>query len=361
MKHFLFAIVVVMSLGHSVIGRAEPDLLTAAQPGYAWSFPADHGAHQSFETEWWYFTGQLFREGAVPFQAAPSFGFQLTFFRRSKIVNGAIVSEMLAHGALTDIRDGKTYLATRPGGAMLGIAGARVGGLDVWSGEWFAVDRESSLRLSFDLPGGSQAIRVQLQVDDVGSPWFQGDRGYSRKGACQTCASNYYSIPRLNLVGEVTVGERTESVRGLGWMDHEFMTNTLAADQVGWDWMGLMFKDGREVMVFRLRDSQGGTSYMSGALRHAGVERALSAGEFSLEPVGDPVGVESGARYPLAWRVRVPEGGIDVVVKARVSQCEIGERGSASTPRYWEGPVAANDESVIGYLEMTGYAGRVKM
>jgi hypothetical protein len=41
--------------------------------------------------------------------------------------------------------------------------------------------------------------------------------------------------------------------------------------------------------------------------------------------------------------------------------CEVGEGGTAVEPRYWEGPVAADDEGVIGYLEMTGYAGRVAL
>jgi predicted secreted hydrolase len=362
MRHFFFALIVVMCAGISSQAVAEPSgVLASAQPGYSWSFPADHGAHESFETEWWYFTGQLFVDGDTPFRDAARYGFQLTFFRRSTIVNGAITSDLLAHAALTDIREGKTYLATRQGGALLGMAGVRTNGLDVWSGEWIAVAQDKGLQLRFDLPGGERPLRVSLHVEDFSAVWLQGDRGYSRKGACATCASNYYSIPRLNLGGEVVDDEGTHAVRGLGWMDHEFMTNTLDADQVGWDWMGLMFRDGRELMVFRLRDARGGTSYMSGTLRLGSVERMLSRDDFSIEPVGEGVKVASGARYPLAWRVRVPKHNVDTVVRARVPQCEIGESASALAPRYWEGPVASADESALGYLEMTGYAGKVQL
>ena len=41
----------------------------------ALAFPRDHGAHLSARIEWWYATGWLGTE------AAPTHGFQLTFFR----------------------------------------------------------------------------------------------------------------------------------------------------------------------------------------------------------------------------------------------------------------------------------------
>ena len=41
-----------------------------------WLFPADHGAHPEFKTEWWYFTGNLTD------QEGKRYGYQLTFFRQ---------------------------------------------------------------------------------------------------------------------------------------------------------------------------------------------------------------------------------------------------------------------------------------
>jgi predicted secreted hydrolase len=64
--------------------------------------------------------------------------------------------------------------------------------------------------------------------------------------------------------------------------------------------------------------------------------------------------------------VQIPSEGIDVTLSARVSDCEVGVRDGNSSQSsekgkitYWEGPVASRDESVLGYLEMTGYAGDV--
>jgi predicted secreted hydrolase len=69
----------------------------------------------------------------------------------------------------------------------------------------------------------------------------------------------------------------------------------------------------------------------------------------------------------VSWRIEIPSESIDTVVRARVQRCEVGgtmndiknSKDSTEVLRYWEGPVASEDESVVGYLEMTGYAGAV--
>ena len=327
---------------------------------YQWSFPRDHGAHEAFQTEWWYYTGHLFAETAQPFRDQPLYGFQLTFFRRSDSPGQQSTNEYLAHAALTDIRAGTTTFAVRAGGALLGAAGASKQTLEVWSGDWLAelINDLQILRFS---PSKAEETRVRLSGEVSAPPWLQGEQGFSRKGSCETCASQYYSIPRIPIAGEVRTPSGIRSVRGLGWMDHEFMSNTLSEDQVGWDWLGLMLRDGRSLTVFRLRDSKGGTSFASASLLQSGSSELLSAQEVTLTPQDEWQSPATGARYPLTWRVQIPSRGIDLTVKARVAASEIGEGESNPAPRYWEGPVATSDESAIGYLEMTGYADRVKL
>jgi predicted secreted hydrolase len=150
-------------------------------------------------------------------------------------------------------------------------------------------------------------------------------------------------------------------VTGLAWMDHEFMSNTLAPDQVGWDWMGLMLKDGRNLTVFRLRSVDGKTSYASATIQKEGHSVIARGDEVKLTPGNVWVSPLTGGRYPLEWRVEIPSHGIDLVVKARVKACEVGEGASELEPRYWEGPVVADGENAIGYLEMTGYVGKVTL
>src|SRR5216684_8871418 len=47
-----------------------------ALPGYRYKFPRDHFTHPDFQTEWWYYTGN------VKSANWHRFGFELTFFRQ---------------------------------------------------------------------------------------------------------------------------------------------------------------------------------------------------------------------------------------------------------------------------------------
>ena len=72
-----------------------------AAPGYKYSFPRDNFSHPEFQTEWWYYTGNL--------KAADghAFGFQVTFFRQGVQRTPAqdsswVVDDLyLAHAALS--------------------------------------------------------------------------------------------------------------------------------------------------------------------------------------------------------------------------------------------------------------------
>ena len=331
-----------------------------AQPGYQWSFPKDHSFHEGFQTEWWYYTGHLWSAGSEPFRDAPLYGFQLTFFRRQGDPGNKASDEFLAHAALTDLHSGETKFSSRKGGALLGVAGASPEALEVWSGDWLAelVGKTHVLRFSTG-PTASQQVRLLGTVES--SPWLQGDRGFSKKGACDTCASHYYSVARIPLSGEVRRGNGVTAVTGIGWMDHEFMSNALAPDQVGWDWMGLMLRDGRSLTVFRLRKQDGSSSFVSANILTNGRAESIPSEQITLTPTNYWTSSDSKGRYPLSWRVEIPGKGIDVVVNARTQRCEIGGGASELEPRYWEGPVASTDESVLGYLEMTGYAEKVRL
>lgn len=337
------------------VAHAEP--FRRAEPGHVWSFPRDHGRHSDFQTEWWYYTGQLFDSERDIFQARPRYGFQLTFFRRATSVDGKSKDQFMAHAVVADLRKGKTLWSSRLGGAELGLSGASQSFLRVWSGDWTIDTIGADQFLRFSVTDKDEEISVRLNVRDIQAPWLQGQNGWSQKANCSGCASQYYSLPRLPIVGEVIRGESSETLRGLGWMDHEFMTNSLADTQVGWDWMGLMLKDGRSLMVYRLRREDGSLDFAAGAIRSTDGEKVLRQGDFSITPLKTWKSSTSKAEYPIAWRVEVPSEGIQVVLTARVADCELGE---ANQTRYWEGPVASEGEDVLGYLEMTGYSGRVK-
>ena len=53
------------------------------------------------------------------------------------------------------------------------------------------------------------------------------------------------------------MGGQQFAVSGLSWFDHEWATNQLAANQVGWDWFGLQLDDGSDLMLIHFRTKDG--------------------------------------------------------------------------------------------------------
>ena len=99
-------------------------------------------------------------------------------------------------------------------------------------------------------------------------------------------------------------------------MDHEFGSDELQTDQRGWDWYALQLDDGRELMLYVLRQKDGGiTPQSSGSLvARNGRVRHLRLGDFQTQALGTWKSPASGAVYPSGWRVRVPSEGLDVTI-----------------------------------------------
>jgi predicted secreted hydrolase len=166
--------------------------------------------------------------------------------------------------------------------------------------------------------------------------------------------------------GTLTIDGRAVEVTGQSWMDHEFGTSFLEDVQAGWDWFSIQLDDGRDLMIFQIRQADGSVDPRSsgtlvepdGTLTPVTVE-----GAFRLEPGRAWLSGASGGRYPVEWRVVVPGAALDLVVTAVLDDQEL----RAAQPEgltYWEGAVDARGRvqgravTGRGYLEMTGYAGR---
>ncbi len=356
-----------------------------ALPGRTLQFPRDHGNHPTFETEWWYFTGHLFDEQGQPFKDASRQGFQLTFFRRAKKAeeqspnSGDAASwnqVYLAHAALSDFVRPQFLFSKRISSGALGVAGAASFGLKAWNRDWKAEMMGDSVVLEFSLPAKENEGKapetkesepeVRLVGKIIEAPVLQGEAGLSKKGVCEGCASFYYSVPRLELTGHIRRGESISKVHGIGWMDHEFMSNALGKDQVGWDWFSLNTKDGASVMLFQLRNKKGDIDFSSGTLVRRIPGRAdlqvsmLKPEDFSIDVLSTWESAKSKGRYPSHWRVRVPKAELDVEILPKLADQELVSKGGAvGDVAYWEGAVSSSDNAVIGYVEMTGYAGEM--
>jgi len=341
-----------------------------ATPGRLLRLPEDHVSHPEYRLEWWYYTGN------VDAPDGRRFGYQLTFFRVGvdpaprNPSRWAVRDLFMAHLAVTDVNGGRYRFAERVNRAGPGLAGAATDAYRVWNEEWSATLEDGRHRLR----ASDGDIGVDLVLDE-GKPMVrEGADGYSRKGADPGNASYYYSLTRMPTRGTLTVGGRAVAVTGASWMDHEFGTTFLEPGQQGWDWMSMQLNDGRELMVYRFRRSDGSTDpYSSGTLVEpdgravpvvlsAVPERPSALVGLSLVPGRAWRSASSGAEYPVDWRVRIPGAAADLRVTAVLDNQELRTAESTGIT-YWEGAVnvrgTLRGHAVTGrgYLEMTGYAG----
>lgn len=362
-----------------------------ARADYAWDFPRDHWARDGYKTEWWYFTGHLEAD------SGERFGYQFTFFRvgllkeRPDVVSDWGAKDLImGHAALSPLpaRGGAGEPAyakatARQAGSwgeraepkhrfseLLYRAVPLLGGFGDYPDERIAWSRgPAGTAGTWELKWNGEAFDFSAVDDELGFAFdletrpakpmiFQGPNGFSQKSETSSAASQYYSFTRLTTSGSVTLDGQTYTVSGQSWMDKEFFTNTMTAEQVGWDWFSLQLDDGRELMLYILRDAEGRLNYARGTLVLADRQTEyLSQTQFTIES-GDTWASPSGDRYPVSWSVQVSEKGLRLNVEAQAEDQENRSR-LIPTLRYWEGAVnvlGPDGERIgVGFVEMTGY------
>ncbi len=325
------------------------------------AFPRDHGAHPDFRTEWWYVTGH------VAAQDGREFGFQVTFFRSrvdaTQAMRSAFAARQLvfAHAAVTDVRGRRLWHDQRIARAGFGIAQAAEDDTGLRLQDWSLV-REPGGRYAARLPAGE--FTLELSFTPTQPLLLQGRAGLSRKGPQEAQASYYYSQPQLAVQGRLRLQqEREQAVTGRAWLDHEWSQELLHPEAVGWDWIGMNLDDGSALTAFRLRRADGSAMWDGGSFRAPGREPyAFGHGETEFREQRRWTSPLSRASYPVEWVVRTPAD--FYTVRAVVDNQELDSRASTGAI-YWEGLSDLWDSNGRragrGYLEMTGYAQRLRL
>ena len=339
---------------------AGAPLWKEAVAGYRFEFPRDHASHPDYKIEWWYYTGNLeTAEGR-------RFGYQVTFFRVGVDPSPANPSRwalrdlFMTHLAVSDPAGRRYRFDERLSRGGPGLAGAETTTYRVWNEDWTASLDANGRHI---IRAANQASGVDLVLDRGKPPVVNGVNGISQKGAQAGNASHYYSLTRMPTRGSLTIDGERFDVTGVSWMDHEFGTSFLEPEQQGWDWLSIQLDDGRDLMLYQLRRSDGSRDPRSSGtlVDRTGRTRHLAAGDFTLAPAGPGVRAPSGATYPVGWRIQIPAEHLALDVTTPLENQELSTKGAGVS--YWEGVIdvrgAARGAPIAGrgYLEMTGYKG----
>lgn len=338
-----------------------------ALPAKTLEFPRDHSSHPELRTEWWYLTGYADTGTA---DKPRLLGYQITFFRSridaAQSLNSRFAAKQLlfAHAALTDVAAQKHLHDQRIARAGFGIAGAAELTTDVKLRDW-------SLKRQTDGSYTSRITAKDFQFDLQFIPsqrvLLQGNNGLSRKGPDEKQASYYYSQPQLKASGSIThAGKSIPIQQGFAWLDHEWSEEILHPEAVGWDWIGMNLFDGSSLTAFQLRKSDGSALWAGGSHRDAASTSIFKPSDVSFKAgeSADAVWISpnSAGRYPVQWQVATSRGAF--TVRTLMNAQELDSRSSAGTV-YWEGLADLLDAQGKpigrGYLEMTGYAGRLQI
>ena len=335
-----------------------------AKPGWRYEFPRDHYLHEQFKTEWWYFTGNLADA------SGRRFGYQLTLFRhgirhpseRSAELSRFVVGDLkFAHFTVTDVAAGEFVFDQKASRGAFGEAGFSDGERIAWNGSWTVrLDPAGVFRISAD----NDRAAIRLRLESTKPPVIHGTDGISRKAAGEGNASHYYSLTRLTTSGDLRMGERAFEVRGESWFDREWATSQLAEGQVGWDWLSLHLDDGSELMLYQMRLENGTADPNSSGTFVAtdGTATHIERRSYQMTPTRTWKSKRTGAVYPVAWAVDLPELRMQLTVTAVLDDQEL----ALQPLMYWEGAVdvkGTRDGRPItgrGYLELTGYAGPLR-
>lgn len=344
----------------SLIVQAEtPSGFQRAEGPREWNFPTDYGPHPDYQTEWWYYTGNLESETGA------RFGYQLTIFRRALLPKEertkrkspwATDQVYMAHFALSDIASREHVAFERFARGAAGLAGAQSDPYQVWLENWQVVQIDEN---HYRLIARQDDISLDLILEDIKGPVLHGDQGYSQKGPHKGNASYYHSQTRLKTSGRVQTLNDSYQVSGLSWMDHEFSTSALSPGQVGWDWFSIQLDDSSEIMVYQIRRSDGSIDpFSSGTwISPTGKEIHLEHDQFLISVEDTWHSPNTGAEYPDEWILEIPSLDLRLNITPYITDQEMNVSFN-----YWEGAVGIDGTSRrspisgSGYVEMTGYA-----
>jgi predicted secreted hydrolase len=331
-----------------------------ALPGYKFEFPRDYASHDRYKTEWWYYTGHLIADDGS------RYGYELTFFRLGMDVADGVENSpwsvhdaYLAHFAVSDIGRQRFFHAQRLTRGGTKFAGAEANAYHVWNENWSGRASQGDQQLK----AASSEYRINLNLHSDKPAVIHGENGVSQKAACVGCASHYYSFTRFITDGELVAHGKRMHVKGNSWMDHEFGSNQLTADQVGWDWFSIQLDDQTELMLYAMRRRGGGLDeHSSGTFVSTdGSSTHLQLADYRIKPTGSWHSNVSGATYPMGWQVEIPSRQLSLTISPQMQNQELNKQSQRDVT-YWEGACdvggTRDGKPISGqaYVELTGYA-----
>jgi len=151
------------------------------------------------------------------------------------------------------------------------------------------------------------------------------------------------------------------AVTGSAWFDHQW-GDFISVGGGGWDWFAVDLDDGTDLTLSLVRDADGSYPLIYGTIVAAdGSVGHLDRRAFTVRVTNHWTSPTTGATYPAAWTVAIPQLDLEIALTPTVAGQELDTRTTTGVV-YWEGSqrVEARRAGVrlggAAYVELTGYA-----
>jgi predicted secreted hydrolase len=314
----------------------------------------DQGAHRA-PVEWWYLNGDLKTANGHKGFAAAIFQVYIPETAPYGLANIYPDAFYFGHYGVVDKIGGKyesversTLPRVKPD-VRVTDAGASTEKMDVRLGDWSVTRQNDGVYTAKFSLNGRERIDLKLRPtrpEAIHGPGWSGNR--------ETGRMYYYSATRLEATGTMN----DEPVSGTVWLDHQWGGGDIGDGSASvtprWDWMSLNLEDGRDVMIYRVRTSDGRTADQFASITNPDGSTREER-NFVMQPWGWWTSSASNARYPVRWYIKL-EDGTSLTVQPVVDAQEVEARATAGI-NYYEGAIrAVGSTRGVGYMELTGYA-----
>ncbi len=340
-QHIQFLVLIlVVGLLASVACGGDTTPEAQATPEPLVTLPEDEAPHDA-GIEWWYFNG-LFTD-----DIGQEYSYHFVTFQgqaAGKVVPHLLQASLGVHSVGEHLTGEQVILdAIKPEavGVNVEINGWEMQG----DGEFYS--------LEFDL--GDYAL--DLKAIPVRPPILHQGGLVNLGPAGDTF---YYTRPRLDTTGSITVDGEQRPITGVTWMDHQW--GDVLGREVGWDWASIQLDDGSDLMAVQVWDPTDRTPFSGyGTFLSAnGSVLTLDQADVLITSETTWTSPDTGIEYPSGWNITIPSQELELQLEPVLMDSEFA--GSRYVPAaYWEAEVEVvgtrrgNTVPGRGFVELVGY------
>ena len=309
------------------------------------SLPEDEAPHIKNSLEWWYFTGHL-KDTAKNKKLGVEyvvFHFNPTNIRGGWMINMAVSDPenekfYYDHKFFTK---SKTQFAALP----LNFHWNKKGIKSSFKGQ--------SGRYEIEAQMDAHPVAYQLILNATKDVVLHDGVGYENYG--DYAKAGYYTFPRLETKGNISIDNEKYSVEGEMWYDRQWNCSGVWERKVAWDWFSIQFEEtNSELMLYRLYHLEKDVTLYGGTYTdEKGNSSFLESDQINISELESWESPHSEANYPVKWQIEIPSLALSTQVEAIFPDQELALNfGPLTKFFYWEGMCKAN--GTIGDLQVTG-------